>query len=130
MEFLDEAAFIQALSLLAITHNLDAPVTGVSPTRQDDEANAGALDEEEDDDFDGKVDPELSGTMGKIRKILQLVERVAQSEGVCTRRNTRPGESIKIVNILKADMMEPYKKRYPWYFRDELNLETPKPKTF
>lgn len=88
------------------------------------------MDEEDDDDFDGKADPELSSTMGKIRKILQLVERVAQSEGVCTRRNMRPGESIKIVNILKADMMEPFKKRYPWYFRDELNLEMPKPKTF
>lgn len=34
IDLLDEPGFIQALSLLAITHNLDVPETGVrSPTR-------------------------------------------------------------------------------------------------
>ena len=71
MELLDEPGFIQALSLLAITHNLDVPDTGVSPTRgQDDEANAVLEEEDEDDDFDGKMDPELANTMNRIRKIL------------------------------------------------------------
>ena len=83
-------------------------------------------------DFDGHKDPEQANTMAKIRRILQLIERIAGSDGVSTGRNKRrlPGEDIKIVNIIKADMLEPFKKRYPWYFRDELNLETPRPKTF
>ena len=86
--------------------------------------------EESDEDFDGRQDPEHATNMARIRKILELIERIALAEGISARKNKRPGESIKILPILKADTLEPYKKRYPWYFRDELNLETPRPKTF
>ena len=54
-----------------MTHSLDAPTSGVtspSPTRQDDEANA--ILEEEDEDFDGRKDPEQTNTIARIRKIL------------------------------------------------------------
>lgn len=89
------------------------------------EANA----EIEDEDFDGKHDAELNSTTSRLRRVLFLIERIANSEGVCTRRNKRPGESIKIVNVLKAEMIEPFKKRYAWHFK-ERNVPTPVPKTF
>jgi len=125
IDLIDEAGFIQALTLLAITHNIDIIHEEQEQRQDDEEANAEIED-------DGAVDGEMDNTHAKIRKVLQLMERIADSEQIHTRRNKLPGSSMKIVNVLiKTDFLDPFKRRYPWYFRAELErLKTPKPKTF
>lgn len=63
------------------------------------------------------------------------MEKIASSEGVCSRRLKTPGDEVKQVKgiINKEEMLAPFKKLHPWYFKlDERGrpIQVPKPKTF
>ncbi len=68
-----------------------------------------------------------------IVKVLKIVQRIAKSRGVCSRRLKSPGGEIKIVQIMKNEILDPFKKSYPWFFKLDPHgrpFSPPRPKTF
>ena len=68
-----------------------------------------------------------------IVKVLKVVQRISKSNGVCSRRLKPPGGEIKIVQIMKNEILNPFKKAYPWFFKLDNNgrpLSPLRPKTF
>ena len=57
--------------------------------------------------------------------MLHLVSKIATSDGIGSRRTKRAGDSIKSVQVIKKDILEPFKRAYPWYFHLEADGLTP-----
>ncbi len=113
VELIDEVAFIQALTLIAIMHEGHTAANG-QDSIDDDEANA-RIDDEEDSGEEKRVFSE------GIKRIIELMQRITSSfEQVIQRKNKQPGGVIKIEKMsIRHDIMQPFKEMYPKHFAEQ-----------
>jgi hypothetical protein len=59
--------------------------------------------------------------------VLQLIERIARSEGATLRRFRRPEDQIKRIHgyLNTEEMLAPYKKMHPAYFKIDASTSKP-----
>ena len=111
MELIDEHLFIEALALCALFNGSKEDDIG-SPTKGFTEEN-NAYDDQ----------PDMS-TESSLEKMLSFIERMANSDGINKKlkRGNDLSSSIKCSLLHKKDILEPFRVKYAWYFRNKYEM--------
>lgn len=108
-EFIDEHLFVESLALIAL-YDESSEVT--SPSKRQ------LFEQDDMDKNEMNINEDDCNENTPVEKVLELIEKMANSEGVFKRmRKGDIGNSIKCNMMDKKDILELFRVKYAWYFK-------------